>query len=209
MEDVAFRADANLKIMPRYQETIPVTMTLPMEGMVMLEPARRLFPPTLGMPQDIGNMFSKIKKVQTGRITTSNSSKKQWERTGQYLLYNTGKDPMSIAKGDIIGHCSLIYQDSPDGFMTESGHVKREASANQRKWRRMRANMNLPCPDLSEPDKGYRLSKVWVKEAFHLSSIEVLKDKPKLTSLLVDTLALHARVFEGGPHHSEMAGQTG
>ena len=59
MEDVAFKAQTRLKILPGYQETMPIMASLPAEGMVLLESSRKLYPPTLAMPYTIGNMFTR------------------------------------------------------------------------------------------------------------------------------------------------------
>ena len=33
-------------------------------------------------------------------------------RIGRYVVYNIGKDPVFIQKGETLGQCSLIYQDT-------------------------------------------------------------------------------------------------
>ena len=47
-------------------------------------------------------------------------------RVGKYLVYNTGEDPIFIKKGEILGYCSLIYQDSmePQNTVPKEGLVQ-------------------------------------------------------------------------------------
>ena len=51
------------------------------------------------------------------------------------MVYNTEEDPVHIKKGDTMGHCSLIYQDSTDDYHNEMGHMKKEAAADNTEWK--------------------------------------------------------------------------
>ena len=42
-----------------------------------------------------------------------------------------GDDPVHIKRGDVMGHCSLIYQDSMDDYLNEMGLMNREATVDR------------------------------------------------------------------------------
>ena len=56
MEEAVFKPQNDMTIQPGYQETMSILMSLPAEGMVLLEPARSIHPLTLAMAYAITNM---------------------------------------------------------------------------------------------------------------------------------------------------------
>ena len=67
-------------------------------------------------------------------------------KVGKYLVYNTGEDPIFIKKGETVGHCTLIYQDSMDDYLNEMGYMAKEARADkvEWKWKRTRCREDEP-----------------------------------------------------------------
>ena len=128
-------------------------------------------------------------------------------RIGRYVVYNTGEDPVFIQKGETLGQCSLIYQDTLGDYLNEMGHMAREARADRDKWRDLKTQSKKET--LFKPsDHSQTLSMDWVKDAFKLSDNETLRDKPELMARLVKVLANHGPAFEGGPHRTQEAGQV-
>ena len=107
-----------------------------------------------------------------------------------------------------MGHCSLIYQDSTEDYLSEMGHMNKEAAADNTEWKDLKQKAKKKIPT-GPTDGSQPLSEDWVKDAFELSSNETLKDKPELMARLVKVLANHGPAFEGGPHRQKEAGQTG
>ena len=124
-------------------------------------------------------------------------------RIGQYVIYNTGEDPIFIQKGETLGYCSLIYQDTVEDYLNEMGHMAREAKVDKEEWKDLKTK--------STGDGGHKptLSVDWIKDAFKLSDNATLKDKPELMNQLIKVLAGQGPAFEGGPHRAQEAGQVG
>ena len=93
---------------------------------------------------------------------------------GSVYDLQTGDDPVTITKGDAIGHWSLIYQDSKEDYLNEMGHMDREASAEKAKWKDLRQNIKGKSVTKYTQDGTGLLSEAWVKEAFDLSTNETL-----------------------------------
>ena len=205
MEEVPFTAYQDTTVRPGYQDTMMVSVTLPTEGLVLLEPDREKRPPLLAMPYAISNMTSRYKNAELKKDTLD--SKRKHMRVGKYLVYNTGEDPIFIKKGETVGHCTLIYQDSMDDYLNEMGYMAKETQADKDEWKRKRTQ----CRE-GEPQKTTKiqpLSDKWVEEAFKLSDNEVLKEKPELRGQLVKVLAKHGPAFEGGPYRAQDTTQQG
>ena len=123
------------------------------------------------------------------------------------MVYNTGEDPVFIQKGETLGQCSLIYQDTLGDYLNEMGHMAKEARADREEWKDLKTQSKKRS--VSEPrDHSQTLSTDWVKDAFKLSDNETLKDKPELMAQLIKVLAGHGPAFEGGPHCTQEAGQV-
>ena len=129
-------------------------------------------------------------------------------RVGQYVIYNTGEDPVFIQKGETLGYCSLIYQDMVEDYLNEMGHMAREAKVDKEEWKDLKTKSKRR---LTSQLGGHKptLSVDWIKDAFKLSDNATLKDKPKLMNQLIKVLASHGPAFEGGPHRAQEAGQVG
>ena len=205
MEEVPFTAYQDTTVRPGYQDTMMISATLPTEGLVLLEPDREKRPPLLAMPYAISNMTNRYKNVDLEKDTLD--SKRRQMKVGKYLVYNTEEDPIFIKKGETVGHCTLIYQDSMDDYLNEMGYMAKEARADKVKWKRKRTRCQEDEPQ--ETTGTQPLSDDWVKEAFKLSDNEVLKDKPELMGQLVKVLAKHGPAFEGGPHRAQETDQQG
>ena len=206
IDEVPFTAYQDTTIQPGYQETMVINTILPTEGLVFMEPERERRPSLLAMPHAIGNMTSRYKRADLKKDT--HISKRRHMRVGRYLVYNTGEDPIFIKKGETLGYCSLIYQDSMDGYLNEMGHMANEARADQDEWRNRRTQ-SREKDSTSSTKTSQPLSEDWVKDAFGLSDNETLKDKPELMSQLVKVLANHRPAFEGEPHRTKETGQQG
>ena len=95
-------------------------------------------------------------------------------RVGRYVVYNTGEDPVFIQKGETLGHCSLIYQDTLGDYLNEMGYMAKEAKADRDEWRDLRTQSKKEA--LSRPSDGSQtLSEDWAKDAFKLSDNETLR----------------------------------
>ena len=206
MDEVPFTAYQDTTIRPGYQETMVINAILPTKGLVFMEPEWEKRPPLLAMPHAISNMTSRYKRADLKKDTLI--SKRRHMRVGRYLVYNTGEDPIFIKKGETLGYCSLIYQDSMDCYLNEMGHMANEARADQDEWRNLRTQSRKKDSS-SLTENSQPLSEDWVKDAFRLSDNETLKDKPELMSQLVKVLASHGPAFEGGPHRMGETGQLG
>ena len=149
MDEVPFTAYQDTTVRPGYQDTMVVSAVLPTEGLVLMEPDREKRPPLLAMPYAISNMTSRYKNADLKKDTLD--SKRRHMRVGKYLVYNTGEDPIFIKKGETVGHCTLIYQDSMDDYLNEMGHMANEARADKVEWKRKRTQ----CRE-EEPQKSLR-----------------------------------------------------
>ena len=58
------------------------------------------------------------------------TSRRRQMRIDRYVVYNTGEDPVFIQKGETLGQCSLIYQDTLGDYLNEMGYMAREARAD-------------------------------------------------------------------------------
>ena len=124
------------------------------------------------------------------------------------MVYNTGEDPVFIQKGETLGQCSLIYQDTLGDYLNEMGHMAKEARADREEWKDLKTRSKKRS--VSEPkDHSQMLSTDWVKDAFKFSDNETLKDKLELMAQLIKVLASHGPAFKGGPHRTQEAGQVG
>ena len=204
MEEVPFTAYQDTTIRPGYQDTMMISAILPTEGLVLLEPDRERRPPLLAMPCAIGNMTSRYKNAEVKKDRLD--SKRRQMRIGQYMVYNTGEDPVFLKKGETLGHCTLIYQDSMEDYLNEMGYMAREAQTDKKEWKRKKTQWKGGEPQAL---KTQGLSDEWVEEAFRLSNNEVLKDKPELKGRLIKVLAKHGPAFEGGPYRSRDTAQQG
>ena len=205
MDEVPFTAYQDTTVKPGYQDTMMISATLPTEGLVFLEPDREKRPPLLAMPCAISNMTSRYKNAEVKKDRLD--SKRRQMRIGQYVVYNTGEDPVLIKKGETMGHCTLIYQDSMDDYLNKMGYMAREAQTDKKEWKRKRTQCQEGEPQ--EITKTQMLSDAWVEEAFKLSNNKVLKDKPELKGQLIKVLAKHGPAFEGGPYRGQDATQQG
>ena len=205
MDKVPFTAYQDTTVRPGYQDTMVISAVLPTEGLVLMEPEREKRPPLLAMPYAIGNMTSRYKNADLKKDTLM--SKRRHMRVGRYLVYNTGEDPIFIKKGETLGHCTLIYQDSMDDYLNEMSHMANEARADKVEWKNHKTQYRER--DTTKPTGVQPLSEDWVKDVFRLSDNEVLKDKPELMGQLVKVLANHGPAFEGGPHRAKETGQQG
>ena len=205
MDAVPFTAYQDTMVRPGYQDTMMISAVPPTEGLVLMEPEREKRPPLLAMPYAIGNMTSRYKNADLKKDMLV--SKRRHMRVGRYLVYNTGEDPIFIKKGETLGHCTLIYQDSIDDYLNKMSHMANEARADKVEWK----NHKTQCRerDTTKPAGVQPLSEDWVKDAFRLSDNEVLKDKSELMGQLVKVLANHGPAFEGGPHRAKETGQQG
>ena len=134
MDEVPFTAYQDTTVRPGYQDTMVVSAVLPTEGLVLMEPDREKRPPLLAMPYAISNMTSRYKNADLKKDTLG--SKRRHMRVGRYLVYNTGEDPIFIKKGETVGHCTLIYQDSMDDYLNKMGHMANEARADKVEWKK-------------------------------------------------------------------------
>ena len=166
-----------------------------------MEPERERRPPLLAMPYAIGNMTSRYRNAD---LKDTLISKRKHMRVGRYLVYNTGEDPIFIKKGETLGHCALIYQDSMDDYLNEINHMANEARADKVEWKNHKTQFREK--DTTNSTKAQPLSEDWVKDAFRLSDNEMLKDKPELMGQLVKVLSNHGPAFEGGPHRAKETG---
>ena len=205
MDEVPFTAYQDTTVRPGYQDTMMVSATLPTEGLVLMEPDREKQPPLLAMPYAISNMTSRYKNADLKKDTLD--SKRRHMKVGKYLVYNTGEDLIFIKKGETVGHCTLIYQDSMDDYLNEMGHMAKEARADKVEWKRKRTRCRKDEPQ--KITETQPLSDEWVKEAFKLSDNKVLKDKPEVMGQLVKVLAKHGPAFKGGPHRAQETIQQG
>ena len=133
MDEVPFTAYQDTTIRPGYQETMVISAILQTEGLVFMEPEREKRPPLLAMPYAIGNMTSRYRNADLKKDMLM--SKRRHMRVGRYLVYNTGEDPIFIKKGETLGHCALIYQDSMDDYLNEMSHMANEARADKVEWK--------------------------------------------------------------------------
>ena len=124
-------------------------------------------------------------------------------RVSQYVIYNTGEDPVFIQKGETLGHCSLIYQDTLGDYLNEMGHMAKEAKADKEEWKDLKTKSKRRLASQLGDHKP-TLSTDWIKDAFNAT----LKDKPELMNQLIKVLASHGPAFEGGPHRAQEAGQV-
>ena len=85
------------------------------------------------MPYAIGNMTRRYNKADLKKDALT--SRQRLMRIGRYVVYNTGEDPVFIQKGETLGQCSLIYQDTLGDYLNKMGYMAREARADQDKWR--------------------------------------------------------------------------
>ena len=149
------------------------------------------------MPCAIGNMTSRYNNAEVKKDRLD--SKRRQMRIGQYVAYNTGEDPIFLKKGETLGNCTLIYQDSREDYLNEMGYMAREAQTDKKEWKQKKTQWKGSEPQALETQG---LNKEWVKEAFRLSNNEVLKDKPELKRQLIEVLAKHGPAFEGGPYRN-------
>ena len=177
MEDTPFSSYQDVTIQPGYQETLVISAVLPAEGLVFMEPDRGRRPPLLAMPHAIGNMTSRYNNADLKEDALT--SKRRQMRIGQYVIYNTGEDPIFIQKGETLGYCSLIYQDTVEDYLNEMGHMAREAKVDKEEWKDLRTKSKRK---LTSQLGGHKptLSADWIKDAFKLSDNATLKDKPEL-----------------------------
>ena len=153
MEEVPFTAYQDTTIRPGYQDTMMISATLPTEGLVLLEPDREKRPPLLAMPCAISNMTSRYKNAEVKKDTPD--SKRRQMRVGQYVVYNTGEDPILIKKGETMGHCTLIYQDSMDDYLNEMGYMAREAQTDKNEWKRKKTRCQEGEPQKKSPRPNF------------------------------------------------------
>ena len=134
------------------------------------------------MPYAIGNMTSRYKKADLKKDMFV--SKRRHMRVGRYLVYNTGEDPIFIKKGETLGHCALIYQDSMNDYLNKMSHMANEARADKDEWKNHRTQFREKDPT-SSVKTSQPLIEDWVKDAFRLSDNKMLKDKPELMGKLI------------------------
>ena len=167
------------------------------------------------LPSNTGHALRHWEHVQPiwtrrAEVRRTHLSKKKGEDRPVYGIQH-GRRSGQHQEGDVMGHCSLIYQDSTEDYLNEMGHMSREAAADNvewREWRDLRWNTRRKPPTKDSPDGAGPLSEDWVRDAFDLSTNETLKDKPELMSQLVKVLSNHGPAFEGRPHRQKEAGQT-
>ena len=204
MGEVPFTVYQTTMIKPGYQDTLMISAILPTEGVVLLEPHREKWSPLLAMPHAIGSMTNKYNNAEMKADLLG--AKRRQMKMGQYVVYNMGEDPIYLNKGETLGHCTLIYQDSMEEYMNEMGHMSREAQVDKQEWKRKKTRKN---EDRTQTSKGPCLSAGWVEEAFRLSNNEVLRDKPELKKQLIDVLRQHSSAFDGGPYRDREVAQQG
>ena len=204
MEEVPFTVYQNTTVKPGYQDTMMISAVLPIEGLVLLEPDREKRPPLLAMPYAIGSMTSRYNNAEMKKDKLD--AKRRQMRIGQYVVYNMGEDPIYLNKGETLGHCMLIYQDSMEDYVNEMGYMTKEAQTDKREWKRRKTQWRERKPQARETPI---LNKEWVEEAFRLSNNEVLKDKPELKKQLVEVLTKHGPAFDGGPYRDRGTAQQG
>ena len=204
MEEVPFTVYQNTTVKPGYQDTMIISAVLPIEGLVLLEPDREKRPPLLAMPYAIGSMTSRYNNGEMKKDKLD--AKRRQMRIGQYVVYNMGEDPIYLKKGETLGHCMIIYQDSMEDYVNEMGYMTREAQTDKREWKRRKTQWRERKPQARETPI---LNKEWVEEAFRLSNNEVLKDKPELKKQLVEVLTKHGPAFDGGPYRDRGTAQQG
>ena len=204
MEEVPFTTSQATTIKPGHQDTLMISAILPAEGVVLLEPHRENLSPLLAMPYAIGSMTNKYKNAEM-RADLLGVKRRQL-KLGQYVVYNMGEDPVYLNKGETLGHCTLIYQDSMDEYINELGYMSREARVDKQEWKRRKTQKR---EDRIQTNTGPSLSAGWVEEAFRLSNNEVLKDKPELKKRLIDVLRTHGGAFDGGPYRDRKVAQQG
>ncbi len=204
MGEVPFTVYQTTMIKPGYQDTLMISAILPTEGVVLLEPHREKRSPLLAMPHAIGSMTNKYNNAEMKADLLG--AKRRQMKMGQYVVYNMGEDPIYLNKGETLGHCTLIYQDSMEEYMNEMGHMSREAQVDKQEWKRKKTRKN---EDRTQTSKGPCLSAGWVEEAFRLSNNEVLRDKPELKKQLIDVLRQHGSAFDGGPYRDREVAQQG
>ena len=204
MEEVPFTVYQNTTVKPGYQDTMIISAVLPTEGVVLLEPHREKRPPLLAMPHAIGSMTSRYNKAEMKKDRLD--AKRRQMRIGQYVVYNMEEDPIYLRKGETLGHCTLIYQDSMEDYVNEMGYMTREAQTDKREWKRRKTQWRERKSQASETPS---LNKGWVEEAFRLSNNDVLRDKPELKKQLVEVLTKHGPAFDGGPYRDRDTAQQG
>ncbi len=204
MEEAPFTVYQTTMIKPGYQDTLVISAILPTEGVVLLEPHREKRSPLLAMPHAIGSMTNKYNNAEMKADLLG--AKRRQMKMGQYVVYNMGEDPIYLNKGETLGHCTLIYQDSMEEYVNEMGHMSREAQVDKQEWKRKKTQKK---EDRTQTSKEPSLSAGWVEEAFRLSNNEVLKDKPELKKQLIDVLRQHGSAFDGGPYRDREVAQQG
>ena len=148
------------------------------------------------MPHTVGNMTSRYNNTDLKKDALT--SRRQQMRVSRYVVYNTGEDPVFIQKGEILGQCSLIYQDMLGDYLNEMGHMAKEAKADREEWKDLKTKSKKKL--VSRPgDHKPTLSTDWVKDTFKLSDNETLKDKPELMAQLIKVLASHACIHMTKP----------
>ena len=158
------------------------------------------------MPHAIGNMTNRYNNAELKKDALT--SKRRQMKVGRYVIYNTGEDPVFIQKGETLGYCSLIYQDTKEDYLNEMSHMAKEAVVDKEEWKDLKTkSKKKPTSQLG----GHKpvLSTDLVKDAFKLSDNATLKDKPELMKRLIKVLAGNGPAFEGGPHRAQEAGQVG
>ena len=118
------------------------------------------------------------------------TSKRRQMKVGRYVIYNTGEDPVFIQKGETLGYCSLIYQDTKEDYFNEMSHMAKEAEVDKEEWKDLKTkSKRKPTSQLG----GHKpvLSTDWIKDAFKLSDNATLKDKPELMNRLIKVLAMY------------------
>ena len=75
-----------------------------------------------------------------------------------YLVYNTTDQDVQMTKGELLGHCQLVLQESADAFRQELGAMDIEAEAERRELAEMKKEQE-GRKDPTEEKKTIRLRR--------------------------------------------------